>query len=235
VTDKLPNIGEIKLVTPPQAEDIQETKKKKPRLEKPLPTTTAGAARKTASPDVVVGLAPPATLPSTDTVDASTLRRSYRPRRSRSQTQLPPIDTSEEELDDGDDANDAVVVVDDDDVDSEPVMDDALDPSIGRATARVGTWTADEDKMLKDAVLVHGGKNWETIATLVPGRAKIQCFYRWSKYASLNPATASTGKWTADEDKMLKDAVLVHGGNNWVAIAALVPGQTKKTVLAQMA
>jgi hypothetical protein len=43
------------------------------------------------------------------------------------------------------------------------------------------------------------------------------------------------GTWTTDEDKMLKDAVLVHGGNNFVAIAALVPGQTKKILLAQMA
>jgi hypothetical protein len=28
---------------------------------------------------------------------------------------------------------------------------------------------------------------------------------------------------------MLKDAVQTHGGKNWVAIVALVPGRTKKT------
>jgi myb proto-oncogene protein len=35
-----------------------------------------------------------------------------------------------------------------------------------------------------------------------------------------------TGKWTADEDSKLKDAVQTHGGKNWDAIAALVPSRT---------
>jgi hypothetical protein len=36
------------------------------------------------------------------------------------------------------------------------------------------------------------------------------------------------GKWTTDEDSTLKDAVEKHNGKNWAAIAALVPGRTRK-------
>jgi hypothetical protein len=34
------------------------------------------------------------------------------------------------------------------------------------------------------------------------------------------------GKWTAGEESKLKDVVKTHGGKNWGAIAALVPGRT---------
>jgi hypothetical protein len=36
------------------------------------------------------------------------------------------------------------------------------------------------------------------------------------------------GKWTEDEDLKLKHSVQTHGGKNWVAIAALVPGRKQK-------
>jgi hypothetical protein len=51
-------------------------------------------------------------------------------------------------------------------------------------------------------------------------------------YCALDPsidrANGRTGKWTEDEDSKLKDAVQTHGGKNGAAIAALVPGRTKK-------
>jgi hypothetical protein len=36
------------------------------------------------------------------------------------------------------------------------------------------------------------------------------------------------GPWTTEEDNTLKDAVKKHNGADWAAIAALVPGRTKK-------
>jgi myb proto-oncogene protein len=39
---------------------------------------------------------------------------------------------------------------------------------------------------------------------------------------------ACVGKWTAEEDCKLKDAVEKHNGKNWEATAALLPGRTKK-------
>jgi hypothetical protein len=82
--------------------------------------------------------------------------------------------------------------------------------------------------VLKDAVQAHRGKNWEIVAALVPGRTKVQCRKRWK--AALDPsidlAAGRTCKWSEDEVIKLKDAVQTHGGKNWGAIAALVPGRT---------
>jgi myb proto-oncogene protein len=92
----------------------------------------------------------------------------------------------------------------------------------------MGTWTEDEDIKLKAAVERHGGKDWDEIAALVR-RTKIQCWSRW--HNTLNPRIALTGgskgKWTLVEDDKLKDAVQTHGGKNWDAIAALVPGRSR--------
>jgi hypothetical protein len=105
----------------------------------------------------------------------------------------------------------------------------ALDPSIDRTSGRTGHWTEDEDIKLKDAVQTHGGKNWSGISALVPGRTKMQCTHRW--YSILDPSIDRAGgrpcKWAEDEDIKLKGAVQTHGGKNWGAIAALVPGRTE--------
>jgi myb proto-oncogene protein len=103
-----------------------------------------------------------------------------------------------------------------------------LDPSIDRANERTGIWAEDEDIKLKDAVQLHGGKNWAAIAALVPSRTKIQCWSRWNDVLDPSIARGSTRKWTADEDMKLKDAVQTHGVKNWVAISALFPSRTKR-------
>jgi hypothetical protein len=105
----------------------------------------------------------------------------------------------------------------------------ALHPSINRASGRTGKWSEDEDIKLKDAVQTHGCKHWGTIAALVPGRTKMQCRIRL--HGALNPSigrvNGRTGKWSAVEDSKLKDAVQTHGGKNWGAISALIPGRTR--------
>jgi hypothetical protein len=104
-----------------------------------------------------------------------------------------------------------------------------LDPSIDWANGRTGQWAEDEDSKLKDAVQRHGGKDWDAIIALVPGRTRNQCSSRW--HNTLNPSIARsngrTGKWTEDEDSKLKHAVQTHSGKDWVKIAALVMGRTK--------
>jgi hypothetical protein len=105
---------------------------------------------------------------------------------------------------------------------------DTLSSTNDSVTARAGIWTEDEDIQLKNAVHKHAGKDWAAIAILVSGRTREQCHNRWHR--SLDPSIDQTlgrsGKWKEDEDIKLKNAVHKHGGKNWAAIAALVPGRT---------
>jgi hypothetical protein len=192
-------------VTPPPqtiAAPLSIPARKKSRREEPLPTTTDEAATKTASTDISVGLPPPATPPST------TLRRSSRRvvatsstgmpvdppaatnlRRSRRQTQLParkkprrekPLPTTTVKATGTTVSTNISVGLlppasDNDDNQCNQRGLNALDPSI----ASMGIWTEDEDLKLKAAVQMHGGKNWNKIAAMVPSRTKKQCSNRW--------------------------------------------------------
>jgi hypothetical protein len=60
---------------------------------------------------------------------------------------------------------------------------------LDRANGRRGAWIEEEEIKLKYAVQTHGGKDWVAIATLVPGRTKIQCF----KDGTMPSIAASTG------------------------------------------
>jgi myb proto-oncogene protein len=68
------------------------------------------------------------------------------------------------------------------------------------------------------------------ISALVPGRTKIQCNNRWRDFLdpSIDRTSGRKANWTAVEDIKLKDAVQTHGGKNWVAISALIPGRTNR-------
>jgi myb proto-oncogene protein len=93
----------------------------------------------------------------------------------------------------------------------------------------MGRWTTDEDTRLKDAVQIHGGKNWVAIARLCQVEPKSKCWGRCKDVLdpSIDRKSGRAGKWTEDEDIKLKDAVNTHGGTNRNAIAAMVPGRTK--------
>jgi hypothetical protein len=60
-----------------------------------------------------------------------------------------------------------------------------LDPANRK---KLGKWTPAEDAKLKEAVKRHG-KDFVTVAAMVPGRTKTQCRQRWA--LSLNPNRAS--------------------------------------------
>jgi hypothetical protein len=81
---------------------------------------------------------------------------------------------------------------------------------------------------LKDAVKRHVGNDWIAISALVPDRSINQCRSRWHNVLdpSIDGANGRAGKWIEDEDIKLKDAVKRHGGNNWIAISALVPDRS---------
>ncbi|KAJ3089471.1 Myb-like DNA-binding domain protein [Quaeritorhiza haematococci] len=70
--------------------------------------------------------------------------------------------------------------------------------------ATYNKWTTHEDDLLRAAVAKHGANGkWALVASLVPGRTPIQCSTRWM--GALNPKIHK-GKWSKDEDEMLKEA-----------------------------
>jgi hypothetical protein len=61
-----------------------------------------------------------------------------------------------------------------------------------------GTWTDEEDDLLKRMVIEHGAKGWNYIASILPGRVGKQCRERWHNH--LDPVIIKE-KWTLEEDK----------------------------------
>jgi hypothetical protein len=247
----------LNLESPPQAEDIPARKKQ--RLEKPLSTTIGKAARKNASSDVSAGLHVAALVPSRTKdqcrhrLDAADLNDDDENAYPVTNTQPQPNAGAKRKTRRWTLVKDAkltdavrkIKLGKEDRIDWVAVAalvpsrtkkqcnhrwHDTLDPRIDRANRRTCNWEEDEDNTLRKAIEMHGGKDWNAIATLVPGRTKTQCRLRWHSFLVVNKidrANGRTGKWAVDEDKKLKDAVKMHGSKDWDALAALVPGRTK--------
>ncbi|XP_076887053.1 uncharacterized protein LOC143537090 [Bidens hawaiensis] len=94
--------------------------------------------------------------------------------------------------------------------------------SLNPLRKKVGKWVPDEDKRLKIAVRLFGGKNYHKIAKCVPGRTQIQCRERWVN--CLDPCL-NMKEWTEEEDLKLKKALEEHE-YCWSKIAACIPPRT---------
>jgi hypothetical protein len=89
-----------------------------------------------------------------------------------------------------------------------------------------GTWTDEEDELLKRMVLDHGAKGWNYIASQLPGRVGKQCRERWHNH--LDPVITKE-KWTLEEDKKLM-ALFLKYGKKWSLIARHMHGRTDNTI-----
>ena len=88
-----------------------------------------------------------------------------------------------------------------------------------------GRWSTDEDELLKQAVLTHGGKNWKKISSCLDGRTDVQCLHRWQKV--LRPGLIK-GPWTKEEDESVVQLVAQHGVTSWSFIARQLKGRLGK-------
>jgi hypothetical protein len=212
---------ELELVAPPQAKDTQD--RNRPRLEKPIPTSTDESTTRNTSHDTKV-LEPATAADYADSDPVIDMHRNTRATGApEGDTKLPGADMNSSKTTHGKNCTT------DWNADAVLVPGQTLHSS-NPTSARAARWTTGEDAKLKDAVKIHDGKNWFAIAALVPGRTRRQCRNRWHDVldASVHQTPRRSGKWTPDEDTKLKDAAQKHGGKNWDAIAALVPGRTNK-------
>ncbi|KAI7865948.1 Homeodomain-like protein [Spinellus fusiger] len=105
----------------------------------------------------------------------------------------------------------------------------ALNPHIHK-----GRWTDYEDSILRYSVkefsnyVDNEGRGmpipWNKVADRIPNRTGIQCQARWTE--ALDP-TVRKGKWTVDEDQLLRRGV-VELGRSWIRIAETIQGRTQR-------
>lgn len=92
-------------------------------------------------------------------------------------------------------------------------------------------WSAEEDKLLTDAVNRFDGRNWKQIAEFVPNRNHTQCLQRWAKVLAPD---LRKGQWSAEEDTRLVALVAEMARSeegfvrNWAEVADRITGRTTK-------
>jgi hypothetical protein len=105
-------------------------------------------------------------------------------------------------------------------------------------------WSAEEEKKLAYAVESYGTKNWQHVASELPGRNAIQCNNRWRKSLESDSMIVG-GHWSEEEEKRLLLAAYAHDipstdnctfesrkiqenkslVQHWASIASLIPNK----------
>ena len=88
-----------------------------------------------------------------------------------------------------------------------------------------GSWTVEEDNILRDKRILYGRK-WAKIAAHLPGRQGKQCRERYVNHLDPN---LKKGEWTDDEEAILI-ALHEHHGNRWANIAKQLPGRSDNDI-----
>jgi hypothetical protein len=88
-----------------------------------------------------------------------------------------------------------------------------------------GSWTAEEDQILREKRSLYGRK-WAKIAAHLPGRQGKQCRERFVNHLD---SELKKGEWTDDEEAILI-AMHEHHGNRWANISKQLPGRSDNDV-----
>ena len=78
---------------------------------------------------------------------------------------------------------------------------------LNSSVVKTSEWSESEDRLLKDAVSIHGKKNWKRVAELVPGRSSYQCNLRYRRSLICNDQLTE-GKWSPEDENRLRLAAV---------------------------
>lgn len=103
------------------------------------------------------------------------------------------------------------------------LLDQNLDTKVGGSR---GSWTAEEDNQLKNAISQLGTKKWHEIAKFVPTRTSKQCRERWLNCLDPNIKKGGFAPW---EDNIIIEKQK-EIGNHWSKIAKFLPGRSSGSI-----
>jgi hypothetical protein len=90
---------------------------------------------------------------------------------------------------------------------------------------KINQWTNEEDEILVNMAKKHCFKNWNSVASFLPGRSAIQCSAR---YKRIRPGLKK-GTWSEEEDSQLLNLISKFG-KNWSAISQYIPSRSGKQI-----
>jgi hypothetical protein len=94
------------------------------------------------------------------------------------------------------------------------------------AASKKNAWTPEEDAILTRVVAQEGAGHWTKVAAHLPHRMGRQCRERWFNHLAPD---VKKGYWTAEEDRLILDAVREHG-TKWSTIQKKLPGRSDNSI-----
>jgi hypothetical protein len=91
-----------------------------------------------------------------------------------------------------------------------------------------GSWTEEEDQMLRDQAMQKGVKAVKKAAVRMDNlnKTEAQCQERWKEL--VNPPVVKRLPWSKEEDEMLVRTVGIIGAGKWTIVASYIHGRAAK-------